>query len=119
MKKTIVALIIVTVLLLSITVAVSADTPPGVAPAIKFVDADYGCWETLDEGLYCGYFTYLYPNSASGHITIKAKMELIEGPPLHDVFKFNLTDYYGYDCRIQAVFSGKNMSYYEQCFPTD
>ena len=119
MKKIIVVLILVTVLLLSITSVVSADPPPGVGPAIKYDDETMEIWwVTLDGGYYLGHYTALYPNSASGHITYKGKLELIEGPPLHDVIRYEFSAW-GYDCRVQAVFSGKNMNYTEQCFPTN
>ena len=74
-------LVAAVVVLISATASVAlAEQPPGVAPATKM---DIGsCGIVADDSFYWGPYTLHYSNGATGHITGKCKLELMNGDPV-------------------------------------
>lgn len=111
MKKCIPLLVLA--LLLFATAVVSADPPPGVAPAVK-VDPSGVCsaeYAFPEHALYEGVGRTQFSNGATGHSTVKCKMKLVSGLPTYDFQEFVFDS-----CVWRVVVDGRMGMMTIQCF---
>ena len=92
-------------------VGVSADPPPGVAPAVR-VDNDDWCAVSFDDGTwYIGTWAWQYSNGATGHSTLQCKMDFVSGTPRHEQWKES-----SLNCDWHVTVAGKKAKFTGQCF---
>lgn len=112
MKRILLPLALVIVLVLLTATVASADTPPGVAPAIRM---GFGMCEILffdpEDTRYVGDAVKVFSNGATGHSTYKCKFELVSGTPkyLYDEYEF-------VGCYRTVSIEGQKGMFTEQCF---
>jgi len=102
------ASLLVLALLLLTTAVVSADPPPGVAPAVG-VDYPF-CFVYFGDSHYEGTATLLYSNGVTGHATWQCDAELVSGTPMHDVWRGDL-----WGCDALIVAAGNELRWSAQC----
>ena len=105
------ASLLVLALLLLTTAVVSADPPPGVAPAVG-VDLPF-CFVYYEDSYYEGTATVVYSNSVPGHATYQCDAELVSGPPVHYQWR---GDSAIPSCVAHIVLPGINARFSLQCF---